>query len=683
MQKKILYVIIHYVKLLWRFINPKIVHMKKQLLFLTALITTIIGYSQTFTDNFITYQVISSQPPYTVQATNYDFTNGSPTVTIPATVSNNSITYTVTVIGDQAFLGNTTTGAQLTSVTIPNSVTFIGYRAFQSNLLTSVTIPDSVTQLSNLSFAENPQLSSVTLSANLTDIAQFAFVSCALTTINIPSSVTAIGSNAFANNQLTSVTIPSNVNSVSTRAFFGNPLSCVISESTTPPSIDTPTGPNVSSDSFGNRSNINLTIPSNTASAYANATWTGFNSVAEGLTGAFIVDNITYLVISSSNVRTGGYNTAGGTDVVIPATVTRGCVTYDVTEVAFFSQKNLTSVIIPSSVTTILQSAFANNPNLVSAPLHNGIVNIGSSAFNNCGLTSVNIPTSMASVNTAVFAINDITSVTIPSNITLIAPGAFSNNANLTSVQLHNGITSIGQSAFSGCALTSVNIPTGMSTLENFTFAFNDITSVTIPDNITTIGNSVFTANDITNLTLSNNVTSIGNQAFVSNQLTSVTIPASVTNIGIGAFSGNPFTDVYSEAIIPPTITTDTGGTGQDSFALDRSTIHLHIPTGTTGAYVTDMGALWTGFNPVTEDALLSTYDFELENNIKIISTSNQIEVKHSKNITLENYVIYNISGAKAMDGHKSIISTATLSNGIYILELKFDEGKVIKKFIK
>lgn len=41
------------------------------------------------------------------------------------------------------------------------------------------------------------------------------------------------------------------------------------------------------------------------------------------------------------------------------------------------------------------------------------------------------------------------------------------------------------------------------------------------------------------------------------------------------------------------------------------------------------------------------------------------------------------MTGAKVMQGNKNTIETATLSNGIYILELKFNEGRVVKKFTK
>ena len=68
-------------------------------------------------------------------------------------------------MGSSAFQNN-----QLTSVTIPDSVTSIGNYAFQNNQLTSVTIPDSVTSLGIQTFANNPASLSVCIEAQEGDI---------------------------------------------------------------------------------------------------------------------------------------------------------------------------------------------------------------------------------------------------------------------------------------------------------------------------------------------------------------------------------------------------------------------------------------------------------------------------------------------------------------------------------
>lgn len=252
-----------------------------------------ISFSQTtFTNNFITYQVINSQPPYTVQVTGYDFANGGTSVNIPSSVTYNSINYSVTVIGDSAFLGNTSTGAQIISVTIPNSVTYIGYNAFAYNLLTSVTIPDSVTSIGNIAFVNN-QISNLTLSNNLTSIGVGTFQQNALTSVTIPVSVTSIQTNAFYNNQLTNIVIPGNVILIGMRAFSNNPLATVTCLGTNPPTVFYG-NPNPLDDSISfNRSVINLYVPVGTTNAYLNAGWFGFNSVTEGTlsTSDFEIDN--------------------------------------------------------------------------------------------------------------------------------------------------------------------------------------------------------------------------------------------------------------------------------------------------------------------------------------------------------------------------------------------------------
>ena len=177
----------------------------------------------------------------------------SGSVLIPEKVTYESVEYSVTSIGNEAF-HNSYGG--LTSVTIPNSVTTIGYRAFYNCTgLTSIAIPNSVTSIVKEAFYHCSGLTSVTIPNSVTSIGDFAFDSCSgLTAITveegnaiydsrdncnaiietgtnqlvfgcqntiIPNSVTSIGDCAFVGcSGLTSITIPNSVTSLGVRAIY-------------------------------------------------------------------------------------------------------------------------------------------------------------------------------------------------------------------------------------------------------------------------------------------------------------------------------------------------------------------------------------------------------------------------------------------------------------------------------
>ena len=125
---------------------------------------------------------------------------------------------------DQTVLIAYPAGKSDQSYSIPASVTTIGLSAFAcSDNLTSVTIPDSVTSIEQRAFYRCRSLTGVTIPGSVTTIGRYAFEDCrSLTGVTIPDSITSIGGDAFSGcNSLTSVTIPDSITSIGSNAFFG------------------------------------------------------------------------------------------------------------------------------------------------------------------------------------------------------------------------------------------------------------------------------------------------------------------------------------------------------------------------------------------------------------------------------------------------------------------------------
>jgi len=179
---------------------------------------TALAAGEPITEGNLTYRV--NDDGQTVTLTNGRSATGS--ITIPAAVEQDGISYPVTSIGNTAFENCW----QLVSVTFSGDVGGIGLGAFGScDALNTVTFSGDVGSIGNYAFGSCDALNTVTFSGDVGSIRRFAFTGCsALDTLTFSGDVGSIGREAFHNcRHLNTVTFSGNVGSIGNSAFWDCP----------------------------------------------------------------------------------------------------------------------------------------------------------------------------------------------------------------------------------------------------------------------------------------------------------------------------------------------------------------------------------------------------------------------------------------------------------------------------
>jgi hypothetical protein len=279
---------------------------------------------------------------FEVNGINYNVTSGNPSeveviaksggysgnIEIPTQVTYNTITFSVTRIGSDAFY----VCSNVTSVVMPNTITSIGRSTFASCTgLTSIILPNSLTHIDESAFSKCSGLSSLTIPSSVTNIGWMAFSLCTglnsinvdsanqyyvslddvlyttdmdtllqfplnknITIFNIPNTVTIVGHRSFNGaSRLEFVSIPNSVTMLGHRAFNEcTGLTTIACCALTPPTLYSSNNSNAFQDLWTLL--ITLYIPNESVAIYAATdVWQDFI-----LTG---VDNCNTIDVESIN----------------------------------------------------------------------------------------------------------------------------------------------------------------------------------------------------------------------------------------------------------------------------------------------------------------------------------------------------------------------------------------------
>jgi len=549
-------------------------------------------------------------PAYTNDIGAYAFyKTGIASFTIPAGV---------TAIKEYAF-----SGSKLTSITIPATVTSIAdgaYTAiatltevnfaldagadlvigtsaatssngvFLGTKITSVTLPDRVTYIGAYAFYGVSTLANFTIGENskLTEIGNYAFYNNSkLTDIALGDSLVKIGDNAFRNSALAAVTIPASVKSIGQYAFSANKIASVTFEAGTEPLA-------IGNYAFSAAIFTTIELPARVSeigglnqygvrdvNTVFNASKVTAINVAAGGSLFTSIDGILYEKNSDGEIYKLVYCPSAKTgSVVIPNTVT-------VVESNAFNNTKLSSVEFeefektdPRYATPLLKlgtcvhssrgssyPVFGNSTSLRTLKLPSHLMEVGQYAIYNLRSTNIEDPTLSDGVMTfnpdakpIIIGKNGISNnsgykaINLPAIAELAGTHALYNNTYVSVLTIAPGSTFqiITQSAFANMELSSFTVPKSVTKIENYAFSSNPLKTIEWEDGcqVKEIGMQAFAYSEFESFTIPDSVIYLGNDIWrYSTTLKTINIPKGFDASAVS--SNTPFSGIESlEAIV-------------------------------------------------------------------------------------------------------------------------------------
>ena len=377
-------------------------------------------------------------------------------------------------------------GSALVHMIIPEGVTAIGTQEGYGSVfcdcsrLEDITLPSTLRYIAKYSFHGCGELDNVTLPEGIPSIEEHTFSSCgSLSGIRIPDSVTSIGNLAFRDCQsLTSAVFGTGLEEIGEQAFCG----C--------------------------HSLTKIEMP-DTVRTIGEQAFSNCSSAEE--------------IHLSEKLKT-------------------------IARDAFHGCSAVRSLSFPDSVQTIGNGAFGYCTGLEEVAFGSGLKMIGDNAFSNCGSwRSVNgFPSGLESIGS--WAVNGpLHTIILPDTVTNIGYRAFDLNEADT-FRWSAGVETIPDEFFRGSALVHMIIPEGVTaigTQDGYGSVFRDcsrLEDISLPSSLTFLSRDSFTScHSLKKVKLPSGLERIPSSAFVSCfSLTSVLIPESVADIAYDAFSDCP-----------------------------------------------------------------------------------------------------------------------------------------------
>lgn len=406
---------------------------------------------------------------------------------------------------------------QVTRVTLPNSIKRIGLNAFgKAKYLQEVVLNEGITEIGSGAFADCTALTTINIPSTLT-VLEDLFPECHnLKNITIPEGITTLGPMAFYNSGIETLTIPSTCTTFGRNALYLPNLKTLIMKVKEPTDIRyldqnyiVTMTPFVFYSYWVNEdyneqelwTNVDIIVPLGCADSYRMiAPWYKFRSITEEGTENYQpknppvnIDGINYILHETVNeleevVRTATIaqqNPSLSGDIVIPEKVSyaKKVLQNDEWVTLEPQEYDVTEIFTP-----IIEAPWWDDDREIEC--------VG--AFQECAITSISLPSTITTIpNNTFYGCQQLKSVTLPEGITIIRAGAFSGCSSLEEIYLPETITHLGgEYVFSNCTnLKKVNIPNLVTGLDRFCFSNSGIETFIIPKNVTFIGEGCFSDN--------------------------------------------------------------------------------------------------------------------------------------------------------------------------------------------